>query len=356
LPRLENFFSTCSDVTWIDFFQRYASGLLPAEDSVIRSRQQATTSNPSLFIGEAYVNTPVPSETHPSDGGKFRPTSLQDFSGYAKDLQTLLSLPLRRSQELLAQIYGFAGTYQLRAELKNVGLPGPFDDRIPADESAAAQDERLARADSRAERVVELVCDASEEPKVDDWYASEIFKLAPYLGLFETPRAHRKAVAFVKQAAALIREQGWSAVGAMRLLTLFEPSFEYEESNLSADSFLRKLSPLDYLREQRDYRWPDIFLEFPPERDLGYLGAADVSALAASMPPIDECHPEGPLAEMLACERTWESYVCGPLYAKFHGNTRLPAAGAEFKSFPTFLPIPTLRSHLRTPSLQPSPV
>lgn len=72
------------------------------------------------------VPTPAQGDKAPPALGRFRPASEEDFFSYAKNLAWLRRLPLQASQELLARIYGYPGTHELRAVLRGPGEPGPF--------------------------------------------------------------------------------------------------------------------------------------------------------------------------------------------------------------------------------------
>lgn len=93
--------------------------------------------------------------------GRFRPVNWKHFSTYAKNLSRLTGDSHSGSLNTLARIYRYTSLYELQQELKQDGIPGPFDDDIPT-EDFDADDVRFALED-RIVRVQDLILEASSE-------------------------------------------------------------------------------------------------------------------------------------------------------------------------------------------------
>lgn len=128
-------------------------------------------------------------EHHLSD--RFRPVSPADFSRYAKNLAWLTELPLQRSQELLARIYGYSDTHELQQVMAALA-------DVPRPASALT----FNWAGQWDTRTLNLVAAAKGFDSLDglsprDWEVRDI-------GLFEDPPEHRALFRVIKLKQELL--------------------------------------------------------------------------------------------------------------------------------------------------------
>ncbi len=138
------------------------------------------------------------------DTTKFLPASKQDFGRYAKNLSTITDLPLSRSQEALARIYGYADLHAIQGALNHVTQPPAYeDDQTPVDDNAyfSPHEISLLRRQS-VEHVIReaLGVNARANP-------FNIPAMAANLGVFLSPPAHRECFRRLSRAMQLATEK-----------------------------------------------------------------------------------------------------------------------------------------------------
>lgn len=89
--------------------------------------QESYASMLSATVAEVWRGLFGAGMTQPS---RFVPSSYDAFRRSAKDLQRAYNLPLQRSQEALARIYGYPDLYALQNHLKQSPEGGPFDHEL----------------------------------------------------------------------------------------------------------------------------------------------------------------------------------------------------------------------------------
>lgn len=133
---------------------------------------------------------------------RFRPVSELDFLRYAKNLSWLLDEPLQRTQELLAQIYGYANRHELRSALKVPDEPGPFDSDWGTFDDAGAMKCSVTDSALRSNRVLNLIAQSKGlyglTGMTSRWW------IARDIGLFESPATHREQFRIVKMEMELL--------------------------------------------------------------------------------------------------------------------------------------------------------
>lgn len=121
---------------------------------------------------------------------KFRPVDGLDFSRRAKNLATLLKMPLQKTQDAFALACGYSGKHELQQILEQAGIPGPFDDDIPAEILDEIQN---ARAIVQFYRHAKLLSAVEGLIGVRPERMSQSDATVCDLNLFSTPATHRAA-------------------------------------------------------------------------------------------------------------------------------------------------------------------
>lgn len=298
--------------------------------------------------------------THPISGtdtfARFRPATKADFSQYAKNLGHLTGLPLQPSQELLAQVYGYADLHELQEVLKQSGLAGPYEDEqdlaegIPADlqvleasglaphevprEAQVLLNEAVLRRDAR---LVDLASEAIGA-RADGWLKSRLCCAA---GLFCRPPVHRQAVTALKKALQSSRHLEIDfalqrAVLRGHVASLDNTHFRINEASIDAFGApppmrVTTLTPTDAVRQQRAW--------FACRR-LAYY----VSVEAEDHPLLEQIEtfsgdaddPEAlvpPLGDLLGGTSDWDESWAGGRFAKVYPGYSEVATDGEKAAF-----------------------
>lgn len=182
---------------------------------------------------------------------QFRPSSAKDFHQYAKNLQSVIRLPLQKCQEILARIYGYSGTHELRQVLATKGESGFFNDDI---------DERLHPhlRQSRRDRVTETVL-----AELVGKTSREEGALCQYLGLFCRPKTHRERLKLLEDAIYLVRERGWPAEAAVQVCFGYVMDTEINFDLMQSTKFHpgSRFDPKPMIAKQRVYREPALLCQ-----------------------------------------------------------------------------------------------
>lgn len=122
--------------------------------------------------------------------GRFRPVSLKYFDTYAKNLSRFTGDSYQRSRETLAHIYGYSNVHELQTALEEPGIPGPFDDDIPAD--ALSSEEIRDAIEDRNARTMHIILEANQELYEGGAPRPSLLRLY-MLQLFNSPKKHLQA-------------------------------------------------------------------------------------------------------------------------------------------------------------------
>lgn len=144
---------------------------------------------------------------------RFVPASSDAFRRAAKDLQQAYAIPLQRSQEALARIYGYPDLHAAQEHLKQGPVAGPFDEDIDSHE--------VARRD--------YIADITISNFIGPSITRSGHLCASDLMLFATPDARRAHMDFerhlVSVAQGLATDIDWSPVCDFMTFEVRQASF-----------------------------------------------------------------------------------------------------------------------------------
>lgn len=154
----------------------------------------------------------------PPEAGHFRPVSMSDFQTTAKHLSWLSGLPLQRSQEVLAQIYGYSGLHELQRVMAKPGEAGPFSHRWDGHMASQVGHELFyanpVLADDRFYRTLDLLGQATG---YDSTTLPPRLDRVNDLLIFDPPSQQREAFRLLRSKLEIM--EGKDAGGEDRLAT-----------------------------------------------------------------------------------------------------------------------------------------
>jgi hypothetical protein len=131
------------------------------------------------------------------EGRPFRPTSLEDFSRYARNLSWLIQEPYQKTQELLARAYGYSGLHELRKALQQPALEEDDQDTHPL--------VRQAKINLDGTMRLQDILRQYRESQGRQLTSRDI--AAFHIGLFSSPPIHREYFAREKQKIIVLEGQ-----------------------------------------------------------------------------------------------------------------------------------------------------
>jgi hypothetical protein len=235
--------------------------------------------------------------------GKFRPVSLQDFTRYAKSLAWLIELPLQRSQELLAQIYGYADRHELQRVMAIPGEPGPFDSEwFSRDEDNDLGSNNGVDLAGRGNRTLALVARNAGIELKDlsgrQWKSREI-------GLFDHPYEHREKFRHVQTMFTILESDSGECPA--------RAAQEYANLEVTTDGteYLLRFTPLGRsVFKAIDYIVEGYEIQSASKRPIK---GSDVLSFMAQMDNITQQHPNNPWSRAIKISWVASRYNFMPL-------------------------------------------